>query len=84
MRDLVAGIVAVLLLAAAASLATTLKAYRRRRERARDAERALGRKLIAELPISDELVLVSEDDQRFYYGDRSIDKDLVVAVRVLS
>ena len=83
MRDLVAGIVAVLLLAAAASLATTLKAYRRRRERARDAERALGRKLIAELPISDELVLVSEDDQRFYYGDRSIDKDLVVAVRVL-
>jgi len=28
-------------------------------------------------------VLFSEDDARFYYGDRSIDKDLIKAVRVL-
>jgi hypothetical protein len=28
-------------------------------------------------------VLFSEDEGRFYYGDRSIDKDLIVAVRVL-
>ena len=83
MRDLVAGIVAVLLLFVAASLATTLTAYRRRREGTRDSERALGRRIIAELPISDDLVLVTEDDKRFYYGDRSIDKDLIVAVRVL-
>jgi hypothetical protein len=83
MRDLVAGIVAVLLLLAAASLATTLRAYRRRRQRARDSERALGRTVIAELPIADELVLVSEDEHRFYYGERSIDKDLIAAVRVL-
>jgi hypothetical protein len=83
MRDLVAGIVAVLLLLAAASLATTLRSYRRRRQRARDSERALGRTVIAELPIADELVLVSEDEQRFYYGDRGIDKDLIAAVRVL-
>ena len=83
MRDLVAGIVAVLLLLAAASLATSLQAYRRRRQRARDSERALGRTVIAELPIADELVLVSEDDHRFYYGERAIDKDLIAAVRVL-
>ena len=83
MRDLVAGIVAVLLLLVAASLATTLRAYRRRRERARDSERALGRSVIAELPTADDLVLVSEDGQRFYYGERAIDKDLIVAVRVL-
>ena len=83
MRDLVAGIVAVLLLLVAASLATTLRAYRRRRQRARDSERALGRTVIAELPTADDLVLVSEDGQRFYYGDRAIDKDLIVAVRVL-
>jgi len=83
MRDLVAGLVAVLLLLAAASLATTLRAYRRRRERARDSERALGRTVIAELPTADELVLVSEDEHRFYYGERSIDKDLIAAVRVL-
>jgi hypothetical protein len=28
-------------------------------------------------------VLFSEDPSRFYYGDRSIDKDLIVTVRVL-
>ena len=28
-------------------------------------------------------MLVSEDGQRFYYGERAIDKDLIVAVRVL-
>jgi len=82
-RDVVAGIVAILLLIVVASLATTLHAYRRRRERARDAERALGRTIVAELPTSDELVIVSEDATRVYYGDRSIDKDLIAAVRVL-
>ena len=83
MRDLVAGIVAVVLLLVAASLATTLRAYRRRRQRARDSERALGRAVIAELPTADDLVLVSEDSKRLYYGQRAIDKDLIVAVRVL-
>lgn len=83
MRDAVAGLIAILLLFLAASLATTLQYYRRQRQRARDSERALGRVLIAEIPGDDDLVLFSEDDVRFYYGDRSIDKDLVVAVRVL-
>ena len=83
MRDLLAAIVAIALLAFAASLATTLQGYRRQRQRARDSERALGRSIIAELPIADDLVLVSEDDARLYYGERSIDKDLIAAVRVL-
>lgn len=83
MRDLVAGIFAVLLLLVAASLTTTLRSYRHRRQSARDSEQALGRVVIAELPIADRLVLVSHDDHRFYYGDRTIDKDLIVAVRVL-
>jgi hypothetical protein len=83
MRDLVAGIIAVGLLLIAASLATTLQLYRRRRQRARDSERALGRAVIAELPVADELVLFSEDPVRFYYGERSIDKDLIAAARVL-
>src|SRR5687768_17052431 len=83
MRDLVAGIIAVGLLLIAASLATTLQLYRRRRQRARDSERALGRTVIAELPVADELVLFSEDRVRFYYGERSIDKDLIAAARVL-
>src|SRR5580700_295657 len=83
MRDVVAGVVAIALVVVAASLATTLQGYRRRLRRARDSERALGRRIIAELPTDDDLVLVSEDEKRFYYGDRSIDKDLIVAVRVL-
>lgn len=83
MRDLIAWIVALALLVVAASLATTLQHYRRRRQRAQDSERALGRRVVAEVPAGDELVLFSEDPVRFHYGERSIDKDLIVAVRVL-
>src|SRR3989442_4189034 len=83
MRDLFAAAVPLLLLATAASLATTLQTYRRRRVRARDTERALGRAIIAEIPAGDGLVLFSEDASRFYYGEQSIDQDLIVAVRVL-
>lgn len=83
MRDIFAGFLAIVLLVAAASLATTLQAYRRRRLRARDSERALGRTIIAEIPAGDDLTLFSEDASRFYYGERSIDKDLILAARVL-
>src|SRR5438128_12080621 len=83
MRDAIAGLVALLLLVLAASLASTLTFYRRRRERARESERALGRDVIVEIPGADDLILFSEDAVRFYYGDESIDKDLIVAVRVL-
>lgn len=83
MRDLMAWIVALVLLVVAASLATTLQMYRRRRQRARDSERALGRRIIAELPTSEELVYFSEDAVRFYYGEQAVDKDLIAAVRVL-
>jgi hypothetical protein len=83
MRDVIAAIVALALLLAAARLATTLHEYRLRRRRTRDSERALGRRIIAEIPTEDDLVLFSQDDQRFHYGERSIDKDLVTAVRVL-
>ena len=83
MRDVIAGAIALALLLVAASLATTLKMYRGRRRRLRDSERALGRTIVAEIPEGDGLVLFSEDQKRFYYGERSIDKDLIAAVRVL-
>jgi hypothetical protein len=83
MRDFVAALVALGLLLLAASLATTLHFVRRRRTRAHDSERALGRRIIAEIPAEDDLKLFSEDQVRFYYDDRPIDKDLVSAVRVL-
>jgi len=47
------------------------------------AGRKVGRVVIAELPTADDLVLVSQDDHRFYYGERAIAKDLIVAVRML-
>jgi hypothetical protein len=83
MRDFIAALVALALLFAAAKLATTLQAYRRRRQRAHDSEKALGRTIVAEIPGDADLRLFTEDRVRFYYGDRSIDKDLIVAVRVL-
>ena len=83
MRDLVAGIIAVGLLLFAASLATTLTVARRRRRRSRDAEGERGRRVIAEIPGGDDLVLFSEDDQAFHYGARPIDKASIAAVRVL-
>ena len=83
MRDVFAALAALVLLIVAASLATTLQTYRRRRVRARDSERALGRTVIAEIPAGTDLALFSEDASRFYYGERSVDKDLITAVRVL-
>ena len=83
MRDAFAALIALGLLLVAASLATTLHFVRRRRQRAHDSERALGRTIVAEIPTDEDLKLFSEDAVRFYYGDTSIDKDLVSAARVL-
>jgi hypothetical protein len=83
MRDFIAWTLALVLLIVAASLATTLQYYRRKRQRARDSERAMGRRIVAELPTSEELVYFSEDAVRFHYGETPIDKDLIVAARVL-
>ena len=58
MRDAIAGVVALALLVVAASLATTLTFYQRRRQRVHDAERERGRTLVAEIPAEDDLVLV--------------------------
>ncbi len=83
MRDVLAWVLAIVLLIAAASLATTLHTYRKRHRRARESEHALGRRIVAELPTSEELVYFTEDDVRFHYGETSIDKDIIVAARVL-
>lgn len=83
MRDLIAWLVAAALLLVAASLATTLQYHRRKRQRALDSERAMGRRVIAELPIGEDFVYFTEDEVRFHYGEQSIDKDLILAARVL-
>ncbi len=83
MRDILAAVIALGLLALAASLATTLRFYRQRQRTAREAERARGRTIVAELPTSEDLVLFSEDEGSFHYGDRSIEKHTIAAARVL-
>ena len=83
MRDLIAGLVAAALLVMAASLATTLHFYRRRRARTRDIEHGLGRTIVAEIPAEEDFVIFSEDERQFHYGSRSIDKDRIAAVRIL-
>lgn len=82
-RDVFAAVIALLLLYLAMRLATTLTHYRRRRQRNRESERALGRTVVVEIPGEDDLVLFSEDRARFYYGERSIDKDLITAARLM-
>jgi hypothetical protein len=83
MRDLVAGIIAVGLFLLALSLATTLTFFRKRRVRAQERERSRGRRVIAEIPVTEELLLVTEDADCFHYGARASDKASIVAVRVL-
>jgi hypothetical protein len=82
-RDLIAAVVAILLLVGAASLGTTLTFYRKRRRRTRDGEQALGRRVIAEIPAGDDLLLFTEDGGQYHYGRQSVDKDRIAAVRVL-
>ncbi|MGE0704654.1 MAG: hypothetical protein AB7F99_08505 [Vicinamibacterales bacterium] len=83
MRDVAAAFVALALLIMALSLATTLHFHRRRRVAARAREEAQGRRVIAELPTDERLILFTEDADAFHYGDRRIDKADIAAVRVL-
>ena len=83
MRDLVAALVAAALVFAALSLLTTLHFYRKRQQRARQAEIDRGRTIIVELPTDPELTLFTEDAEHFYYGAEPIDKGQIAAVRVL-
>jgi hypothetical protein len=82
-RDVVAGLVAVILVFVALSQMTTLHFYRRRQQRARQAEIDRGRTIIVELPTDPELTLFTEDAGHFYYGAEAIDKQDIAAVRVL-
>lgn len=83
MRDLVAAIVALVLLVGALSLGTTLHMFRKQRRRARESERTLGRTIVAEIPAEDDLTLFTEDARQFHYGARPIDKDRIVAAHIL-
>ena len=83
MRDAVAALVAAALIFVALSLLTSLHFYRKRHRKAREDQVARGRTIIVELPTDPELTLFTEDEEHFYYGTTAIDKNEIVAVRVL-
>lgn len=83
MRDAVAALVAAALIFFALSLLTSLHFYRKRQQKARADELARGRTIVVELPTDPELTLFTEDAEHFYYGATPIDKNTIVAVRVL-
>ena len=83
MRDAVAALVAAALIFFALSLLTSLHFYRKRHRKAREDELARGRTIIVELPTDPELTLFTGDAEHFYYGTTPIDKNEIMAVRVL-
>src|SRR5918993_4176546 len=83
MRDAIAALVAAALIFCALSLLTSLHFYRKRQRTVRDDELARGRTIIVELPTDPELTLFTEDAEHFYYGATPIDKNEIMAVRVL-
>ena len=83
MRDFVAALIVLFLLAVAVSLVARLQTYYRRREDTRRTARELGQTIVAEVPAERELKLFSEDRSHFYYGEHVIPKDRIQAVRVL-
>jgi hypothetical protein len=83
MRDAVAALVAAALIFFALSLLTSLHFYRKRQRSVRDDELARGRRIVVELPTDPELTLVTEDAEHFYYGATPIDKNDIMAARVL-
>jgi hypothetical protein len=83
MRDAVAALVAGALMFFALSLLTSLHFYRKRQRKVREEEVARGRTIVVELPTDPELTLFTEDAEHFYYGSTPIDKNTIVAVRVL-
>ena len=83
MRDAVAAVVAAALIFFALSLLTSLHFYRKRQRAVRGDELARGRTIIVELPTDPELTLFTEDAEHFYYGATPVDKNTIMAVRVL-
>ena len=64
--------------------AMALRYAKRTRERARDAEEARGRRVIAEVPLSEEeVVFLTEDEEELSWGRQSVRKRAIVGARLL-
>ena len=83
MRDIVAAVVAVMLVFFALRLATSLTKDRRKRRRERVELEATGQSILAEIPTDTGMAFFTEDAAAFYFGRRAIDKTSIRAARVL-
>jgi hypothetical protein len=64
--------------------AMALRYAKRTREKARDAEEARGRHVIAEVPLSEEeVVFLTEDEEELSWGRHSVRKRAIVGARLL-
>lgn len=83
MRDVVAGLVAVLLVVMAIRMASSLQWYKRSHARTRYAIQGRGQAVVAEIPGGDGLRFFTEDETAFYWNERSIPKHEIRSTRVL-
>lgn len=65
-------------------LAMGLRAAKRAREEARAAQEARGRRVVAEIPLSDvEIVFLVEDEEGFAWGDEAVRRQDILGARLL-
>mgnify|MGYP004396686251 CR=1 FL=1 len=83
MRDIVAALLAAMLILVSLSLATSLHWDRLRRNRRRGEMASRGQTILAEIPAETGLKFFTEDAGAFHYGDLTIRKKTIRAVQVL-
>lgn len=81
--QILAGAVLVVLLWSLFRFAMGLRWAKLSRERAQQAERARGRRVVAEIPLADGLQLFLEDESTFHWGGRQLDRSAIAGGRVL-
>lgn len=83
MRDLLAILVVLVLVAVALGMATTLHWYRRGHQRRRLELTAKGHTIIADIPVADGLAFFSEDADAFHWARRRLPKNEITAAQLL-
>ena len=83
MRDLIAIIVAAILVVSALTMATSLHWHHRSHERLRKALKKQGRSILAEVPTENGLRFFSHDKDAFYWSNQCIPKQDIRSVELL-
>tara|TARA_Y100000590_G_C15517046_1_gene937804 strand:+ start:500 stop:1012 length:513 start_codon:yes stop_codon:yes gene_type:complete len=83
MRDLIAIIVASILVISALTMATSLHWHHRSHERLRKSLKKQGRSILAEVPTENGLLFFSHDKDSFYWSNQCIPKHKISSVELL-